>query len=133
AAMIGLDTNILIRHLTQDDPVQSPRANKLIEDRLTEDEPGFISVVALTETVWVLDRVYKYSAAEIAAVIERFLQTRTLIVDNETEVFCAMTALKEGHAPFTDALIGALGAKAGCSVTVTFDRKAARLPGFALA
>lgn len=131
--MIGLDTNVLIRHVTQDDPVQSLRANALIEDRLTEDEPGFISVVALTETVWVLDRVYKYSDVEVASVIERFLQTRTFIVENEIEVFFAMTALKQGRAPFTDALIGALGAKAGCSVTLTFDRKAARLPGIALA
>ena len=81
--MIGLDTNVLIRHVTQDDPVQSLRANALIEDRLTEDEPGFISVVALTETVWVLDRVYKYSDVEVASVIERFLQTRTFIVENE--------------------------------------------------
>jgi predicted nucleic-acid-binding protein len=129
--MIGLDTNVLIRHLTQDDPVQSLRASALIEDRLTEDEPGFISVVALTETVWVLDRVYKYSDLEIAAVIERLLQTRTLVVENEVEVYFAMTALKQSRALFTDALIGSLGARAGCSVTLTFDRKAARLPGFA--
>jgi predicted nucleic-acid-binding protein len=129
--MIGLDTNVLVRHITQDDPVQSLRANALIENRLTEDEPGFISVVALAETAWVLDRAYGYSDVEIAAVIERVLQTRTFIVENEIEVFFAMTALKQGRATFTDALIGALGARAGCSVTLTFDRKAARLPGFA--
>ena len=129
--MIGLDTNVLVRHITQDDPVQSLRANALIENRLTEDEPGFISVVALAETAWVLDRAYRYSDVEIAAVIERVLQTRTFIVENEIEVFFAMTALKQGRATFTDALIGALGARAGCSVTLTFDRKAARQPGFA--
>ena len=130
--MIGLDTNVLIRHITQDDPVQSPRASALIEGRLTEDEPGFISVVALAETAWVLHRIHKYADFEIAAVIERFLQTSTFIVENEVEVFLAMTALKQGRATFTDALIGALGTSAGCSVTLTFDRKAARLPGFAL-
>jgi predicted nucleic-acid-binding protein len=131
--MIGLDTNVLVRHITQDDSVQSLRANALIENRLTEDEPGFISVVALAEIAWVLERAYRYSDFEIAAVIERVLQTRTFIVENEIEVFFAMTALKQGRATFTDALIGALGARAGCSVTLTFDRKAARLPGFALA
>jgi len=129
--MIGLDANVLVRHITQDDPVQSLRANALIENRLTEDEPGFISVVALAETAWVLDRAYRYSDVEIAAVVERVLQTRTFIVENEIEVFFAMTALKQGRATFTDALIRALGARAGCSVTLTFDRKAARLPGFA--
>ncbi|MPZ35780.1 MAG: PIN domain-containing protein [Rhodospirillales bacterium] len=129
--MIGLDTNVLVRHITQDDPVQSPRATALIENQLTEDEPGFISVVALAETVWVLGRAYRYSDVEIAAVIERVLQTRTFIVENEIEFFFAMTALKQRRATFTDALIGTLGARAGCSATLTFDRKAARLPGFA--
>ena len=131
--MTGLDTNVLIRHITQDDPVQSPRASALIERRLTEDEPGFVSVVALAETAWVLDRAYNYTSGQIAAVIERILQINTFVVENEVEVFFAMTMLKQGRATFTDALIGALGVKAGCSVTLTFDRKAARLPGFALA
>ena len=131
--MIGLDTNVLIRHVTQDDPVRSPRATALIERRLTENNPGYISVVALVETAWVLDRAYRYSDAEIAAVIERVIQTATFVVENEVEVFAAMTELKEGRASFADALIGALGTKAGCSVTVTFDQRAARLPGFELA
>ena len=131
--MIGLDTNVLIRHITQDDPVQSPRASALIERRLSEDEPGFISVVTLAETAWVLDRSYKYSSAEIAATIGGLLQTNTLAVENEIEVFLAMTMLKQGRADFTDALIAALARRAGCSTTMTFDRKAARLPGFSLA
>ena len=65
--MIGLDTNVLIRHVTQDDPAQSPRASALIEGRLTEEEPGFVSIVTLAETAWVLDRVYKYPHDQIAA------------------------------------------------------------------
>jgi predicted nucleic-acid-binding protein len=56
--MIGLDTNILVRYLAQDDPVQSPKATELIERQLTEENPGFVSVVAMVETVWVLDRAY---------------------------------------------------------------------------
>jgi predicted nucleic-acid-binding protein len=131
--MIGLDTNVLIRHITQDDPAQSPRASALIEGRLTEEEPGFVSIVTLAETAWVLDRVYKYPHDQIAAVIERLLQIQTLIVQNEREVFLAMAMLKQGRADFTDLLIGALGTRAGCSTIMTFDRKAARLPGFTLA
>lgn len=130
--MIGLDTNVLVRYVTQDDPLQSARANRLIDERLTEDEPGFISVVAMTEMVWVLRRAYGYKSPEIAAVIERFLQTGTFVVESETEVFLAMVALRGGKADFTDALIGALCTKAGCTATFTFDRIASRLPGFAL-
>jgi predicted nucleic-acid-binding protein len=130
--MIGIDTSALIRYLAQDDPAQSPRATRLFEQRLTETEPGFISLVTLVETVWVLDRVYRLPAAEIAATVERLLQADTLMLQNEEEVFTAMIELRAGRAAFPAALIGALGAWAGCPVTITFDRKAARLPQFAL-
>jgi predicted nucleic-acid-binding protein len=73
--MIGLDSNILVRYLTQDDPIQSPKAREIIERRLTEENPGFVSIVAMVETVGVLDRAYKLAAHEIAAAVERILQT----------------------------------------------------------
>jgi predicted nucleic-acid-binding protein len=130
--MIGLDTNVLVRYFAQDDPIQSPRATELIEHRLTAANPGFISTVVIAEIVWVLERAYKLPAVDIATIVERLLQAPTLVIDNESEVFTALAALQEGHG-FADALIGALGTKAGCSATLTFDRSAARLPGFALA
>ncbi|MGA8594891.1 MAG: type II toxin-antitoxin system VapC family toxin [Bryobacteraceae bacterium] len=130
--MIGLDTNILLRYLTQDDATQSPQATQIIEHQLTEERPGFISLVAMVETVWVLDRVYGLSNLEIAAAVERILQADTLLVQNEQEAFTAMIALKAGAGAFSDALIGALGAWAGCTVTLTFDKKAKRLKQFQL-
>jgi predicted nucleic-acid-binding protein len=131
--MIGLDTNILVRYLAQDDAVQSPLATRIIERQLTEARPGFISLVTMVETVWVLDRIYDLSNAEIAGAVERILQADTLFVQNEQEVFIAAIALKTGVAAFADALIGALGAWAGCTATLTFDKKAARLKQFQLA
>ncbi len=128
--MIGLDTNVVIRYLAQDDPVQSPIATELIERRLSEEDPGFLSVVVMAETAWVLERGYGLGDREIAAAIERLLEADAFVVECEQEVFTAMTALKEGRGSFAEALIGALGAAAGCSRTVTFDRKAVRLPGF---
>ena len=130
--MIGLDTNILVRYVTQDDPVQSAKAIEVIERRLTEEIPGFVSIVAMVETVWVLDRAYGLTPQEIAAVVERMLQTDVLVIENEQEVFTAMIALKEGLGSFADCVIAVLGARAGCSSTVTFDHKALRLPGFRL-
>jgi predicted nucleic-acid-binding protein len=126
--MIGLDTNVLVRYLAQDDPVQSRKATEIIEGRLTQANPGFISVVAMVETVWVLDRAYRLAPLEIAAAIERTLQADVLEVEDEQEVFSAMIALKQRRGSFADALIGALGAKAGCVCTVTFDQRALRLP-----
>jgi predicted nucleic-acid-binding protein len=130
--MIGLDTNILVRYLTLDDPVQALKATEIIERRLTEENPGFVSIVAMVETVWVLDRAYRLAATEIAAAVERMLQANVLVVENEQDVFTAMIALKEGQGSFADALITALGARAGCPFTLTFDQKALRLPGFKL-
>jgi predicted nucleic-acid-binding protein len=128
--LIGLDTTVLVRYLTQDDPVQSSAAREVVERRLTEANPGFISVMVMVETVWVLDRAYGFAAGEIAAAVEQILQTDVLLVEGEEEVFTALTALKEGQGSFADALISALGERAGCSCTLTFDQKPLRLPGF---
>jgi predicted nucleic-acid-binding protein len=128
--MIGLDTNVIVRYLTQDDPVQSPKATELIERGLTEEESGFVSVVAMAETAWVLERIFGLTAEAIAAAIERMLEVDVLVVESEQEVFTAMIAVKEGRGAFADALIGALSARVGCSHTVTFDHKALRLTAF---
>jgi predicted nucleic-acid-binding protein len=128
--MIGLDSNILVRYFTQDDPVQAAIATEVIEHRLNEDEPGFISIVAMAETVWVLDRHYNFRRERIADAVERMLLVDILIVESETEVFTAMVALREGRGEFADALIGALCANAGCARILSFDRGTLRLPGF---
>jgi predicted nucleic-acid-binding protein len=115
--MIGIDTNILVRYLTQDDVAQSAKATEIMEEQLSTANPGFVSVVAMT-------------VQEIAAAIERMLQVEVLVIENEQEVFAAMIALKQGRGAFSDALIAELGPKAGCSYTLTFDKKALRLRGF---
>ncbi len=128
--MIGLDTNVVVRYLTQDDPQQSRRATQIFDHQLTRAEPGFLSVVTMVETVWVLGRAYGFVGQEIAAAVELLLQTDVLVIENEQEVFTAMIALKERRGDFSDAMIGVLGQKAGCKYTLTFDQKALRLAGF---
>jgi predicted nucleic-acid-binding protein len=128
--MIGLDTNILVRYLTQDDPVQSRRVNRLIEHELTEAEPGFISVVAFAETVWVLESSYRFADDAIVAAVERMLQADVFVVESEREVVIALEAVRDRRGTFGDALIAALGVAAGCTHTATFDRGALRIDGF---
>jgi predicted nucleic-acid-binding protein len=131
--MIGLDTNLLLRYLAQDDPTQSARATEIVERNLTEEEPGFVSLVSILEVVWVLKSLCKRSLQEIANDIEMLLAADTLEVQNEQEVYTAVVALRNGTGTFEDALIGALGIWRGCSATVTFDEDAAkRLHGFQL-
>jgi predicted nucleic-acid-binding protein len=130
--MIGLDTNIILRYLLQDDPKQSRQANQVIDRKLSDENPGFISLVAVLEIVWVLKSLFKRTPAQVAAHLEQLLAADTLEVQNEQQVFEAVFALKRGTGEFEDALIGALGAWTGCSMTLTFDRKATRLPHFRL-
>jgi len=130
--MNALDTNILIRYLTQDDPFQSRKAIELIERRFTPQRPGFISLVTMAETVWVLGSIYELPNRKIADTVERLLQADSFQVQNEQQVFTAMIALRMGRGSFADALIGALGAWAGCDSTFTFDKKALRIAGFEL-
>ena len=131
--MIGLDTNVLLRYLVQDDPTQSPKASEVIERRLSQENPGFVSLVCVLEIVWILGSLYKRSREQIADHVEMLLAADTLEVQNEQEVYEAVVALKNGSGTFQDALIGALGAWRGCSATLTFDQNAAkRLNGFQL-
>jgi predicted nucleic-acid-binding protein len=125
----GLDTNILVRLLVDDDAAQSAAAHRAVK-RFTEDQPGFISLVALAETVWVLDRVYGVPAGDVANAVENLLQMETFEVQNAEQVYLAVDAVKSGTGAFADVLIAALGQWAGCSTTITFDAKASRLNGF---
>jgi predicted nucleic-acid-binding protein len=130
--MIGLDTNILVRYFAKDDPVQFRQAAQILESQLTLDNPGFVSLVTVTELAWVLDSTYDFTSEQVASVIQRMLRVPTLQIQNAREVFLAADALQTTSASFDDALIGALGAWAGCTTTLTFDKKAARLPSFRL-
>jgi predicted nucleic-acid-binding protein len=132
--MIGLDTNILMRYLAQDHPVQSLRATEIITQQLSEEEPGFVSLVTILEVYWVLKSVFKRSRQDLANDIERLLSADTLEIQNEQEVYNAVIALRSGTGSFGDALVGSLGIWGGCSTTLTFDHDAARkLHGFSLA
>lgn len=128
--MIGLDTNVLLRYLLQDDPKQTRQANLIFDRQLTEENPGFISLVAVFEVVWVMRSLLKQTSSQIASHLENLLASDSLEVQNEQQIFDAAFALEHGTGDFEDALIGALNAWAGCSHTLTFDRKAARLLHF---
>lgn len=123
--MIGLDTNVLVRYIMQDDREQAAQASRVIE-ALTIDEPGLITLVALVELVWVLDACYQLDRSQQADVLERLLRTRELLIERAAVVWQAQRAFVSGKGDFADCLIERCAAAAGCSRTVTFDRNAAR-------
>ena len=129
--MIGLDTNVLVRHLTQDQPEQARLASTLLAESCSLAEPGYINRVVICEVVWVLERAYRYERAAIAGCIETILRTADLRVENEKAVWSALFRYQGGY-DFADALIGETNAMAGVDETWTFDKRAARLGAFHL-
>lgn len=89
--MIGLDTNVLVRYIAQDEPVQAAIATRLVEG-FTAEAPGFISTVTLVETVWVLARAYKTPKADLLRIIEGLLRARELMVENVETHYLALNA-----------------------------------------
>ena len=130
--MIGLDTNVIVRYVTQDDARQSAAASRLFERILTTEKPGFVGLVTLCELAWVLADCYDAGKARIAAVIEGLLSSRQLVVEEAEVVWKALRTWDKSSADFSDALLGQVLRARGCEKVVTFDKAAARLPDFEL-
>jgi|SRR5271166_735075 len=122
--MIGLDTNIVVRYLTQDDPAQTAAAAKVM-DSLSPDSPGFLSLVVIAELVWVLEISYRFKKSEIERVLETLLRSKELTIERAGIVWQAFRKFNASRADFADCLIERSGHAAECQYTVTFDRKAA--------
>jgi predicted nucleic-acid-binding protein len=129
--MIGLDCNVIVRYLTQDDAIQSPVATRLFES-FSWEKPGYVSLVALIETIWVLRSFYDSSRQHIHRVVETLLRTRGLVVERSDLVWMALHAFSKGNADFADYLIERCGHAAGCQYTLTFDRDASNTAGLRL-
>jgi predicted nucleic-acid-binding protein len=129
--MIGLDTNVLVRYFMQDDTEQSAKANKLIE-ALSADKPGFISLIAIVELVWVLESCFHLTRDQLAQALDALLHTKELVVDRADQVMKALRVFKAGTADFADCLIERGASNAGCRRTMTFDVAAAKTAGMTL-
>jgi predicted nucleic-acid-binding protein len=129
--VIGLDTNILLRFLAQDDPMQSPRANAVMAS-LTIAEPGWIGLTSIVELVWVMASQKRLDRRGIAALLSRLLTREEVVIEQASLVERAMQLYRKGNADFADCLIATSAKAAGCSRTLTFDRKAARDAGMEL-
>lgn len=124
--MIALDTNVLLRYFVQDDPKQSLIATSLIESRLSEACPGFVSLIVLCETVWTLRRTYKLTRSDVSGIVRWLLESGQVVVDERDIV---IAALQEDVPDFADAIIHHLARARGCSHTVTFDTQFAAVSG----
>ncbi|MBX2808044.1 MAG: type II toxin-antitoxin system VapC family toxin [Cellvibrionaceae bacterium] len=122
--MIGLDTNVLIRYITQDDAIQAKKATLLIENELTERNLGFVTLIALIELSWVLGSCYEQNKVSIIRVVEALLTTKQIMIERADLAHLALKDYQAANGDFSDALISRISIDNGCSKILTFDKKA---------
>lgn len=124
--MIGVDTNVLVRYIAQDDATQSRRATAFIEKECSESAPGFVGQVALVEVVWVSQSSYGATREEVAVIVRRLLSTRQLVVQEAETAWKALRLFESSKADFADCLVACAAMAEGCKSVVTFDKQASR-------
>jgi predicted nucleic-acid-binding protein len=129
--VIGLDTNVLVRYIMQDDPRQSASATDLVES-LSVESPGFVPLVSVVELAWVLTSAYDLDRGQVVEAFEALLRTKEIAVERAEVVWQALRVYRGANADFADCLIERSAAAAGCTRTMTFDRGAARGCGMTL-
>ncbi len=124
--MIGLDTNVLVRYITQDHRAQSAAAVRIM-DSLSAELPGFLPLVVITEVVWVLQFSYGFKRNEIGQIVERLLRSKELVLERTEIVSQALRKFRASRANFADCLIERCGHAAECQYVLTFDKDAAAM------
>ena len=122
--MIGLDTNVVVRYLTHDDPTQTAAAMKVM-NLLSFDSPGFLSLIVIAELVWVLESFYRFRRNEIEQVIDTLLRSKEIMIERADIVSQALRVFRSSRADFADCLIERCAHAAECQYTLTFDQHAA--------
>lgn len=127
--MIGIDANILLRIINDDDPAQSKKIRTLLAPFDPLPQSVRIDDVVLAETVWTLQSAYRWNKSEIMAALRMLAATTTFALDDRETFLTAIASYEQSAAGFADCLIAAKNASAGCDFTATFDRAMRPLPG----
>jgi predicted nucleic-acid-binding protein len=122
--MRAVDTNVLVRLITRDDPRQAASAEVFVK-------PGaWVSILALAEATWVLTTVYERSAAQLATAIEVLLNHNELVFQDSDVVAAALELFRSRPSlSFSDCLMLHVARKAGHLPLGTFDRNLGRVAG----
>lgn len=129
--MLGLDTNLLVRYITQDGE-EASAVTEHLERECTQARPGFVCLVVLCELVWVLRQAYKYDRASVTVILEKLLSTAEFEVERASLAWRALADYRTGSADFSDYLIGQVSHEYDACPVHTLDRKAAKHPNFVL-
>lgn len=128
---IGLDTNLIVRYLTDDDPEQADAVEELFRS-YEKDTTFVINEVVLAELNWVLISVYNYSKANFIETINQIFNTRNITFSKPVLVKEACEIYAKNEADFSDCYLGVLNRNEDCETTFTFDKKASQHSNFTL-
>jgi len=123
--LIGIDTNVLLRFLVDDDPDQNRVARRMMSER-GADDPVFISSVTLAETIWVLTKTLGYPVGDVSAMLRDLLASDGVVMEHGEELGLLLGGGNVPAVELADYLIAWSGLAAGCRHTITFDRRSAR-------
>jgi len=123
--VIGLDTNVVVRYIMQDEPKQGAQATRLFAS-FTPEQPGFVPLIAMVELTWVLSSCFGLPRHDIARALEGLLRAKEVVVENAALVARALRTYRGGSSDFADCIIERSAHAAGCRQTMTFDKAAAK-------
>lgn len=126
--MIGLDTNVIARLLTNDDPEQTARARRAIATVEKAGEPILLDDVVLAETAWAMRTRYRARRAQIAAMARSLIETPAFVFENRDAVERALALYLGSTADYSDCLIVAKNEALGARSTWSFDEDFRVLP-----
>ncbi len=129
--MIGIDTNVLVRFITEDNRQQWALAVDLL-NQLSPKNPGWVSLVTAVELEWVLSRSYRMKRADVVICYQMLLQVEDLRFEYREFLERALESYERSSAGLGDHVIAMGGRESGCSATFTFDKDAARAAGMTL-
>jgi predicted nucleic-acid-binding protein len=127
--VIGLDTNILVRLLIEDDPDQTRLAHRLVRNAVAE-ELCYVSDVALCELEWVLVSCYDASRDEVALAYQKLLDLPGFLFEAPATVRLTLERFRASRVEFSDLLLGARGREKGVRTTYTFEKALSKQDGF---
>ncbi len=126
----GLDTNVLVRYLTQDDEKQAEAATQAIEDASGKGEKMLIQPIVLCELMWVLESAYNYPKTDLLRTLERILRVAQFEIAEKDTVWQALSDFRRGKGDFSDYYLGRANERVGAAITLTFDKTLKGIPYF---
>ena len=128
--MKALDTNVLVRFLVRDDKKQAEIVYRLFKRAESRNDPFFVPLLVVLETIWVLESVYEIPREEIRASLQKLLLMPILIFEAQSALQRTLSSAQTNKIDLADLLIAHSAKFSNCDGVLTFDKKASKFTLF---